>query len=109
MPSALTKSLTPSFCEVRSIERRESARETVLTLLPAKIWFHDPTACWDRLLKFTPKPGRFSVVEVMPLLGEKPFSPPAEQQARKLPPFEKLWAARNVPWFWMWFSFRKWR
>jgi len=42
------------------------------------MWFHDPTACWDRLLKFTPKPGRFSVVEVMPLLGEKPFSPPAE-------------------------------
>jgi len=23
------------------------------------MWFHDPTACWDRLLKFTPKPGRF--------------------------------------------------
>src|ERR1700731_3077579 len=60
MPSALTISLVPSFCEERSIERRESAREMVLTLLLAKIWFHDPTACWDRLLKFTPKPGRLA-------------------------------------------------
>src|ERR1700730_8836422 len=78
MPSAPTISLVPSFCEVRSMESRESARETVLSLLLAKMWFQDPTACCDRLLKFTPKPGRFSVLEVMPLLGEKPFSPPAE-------------------------------
>src|SRR6266481_1670920 len=47
-------SLVPSFCEVRSIESRESARETVLTRLLANTWFHEPTACWDRLLKFTP-------------------------------------------------------
>src|SRR2546421_5243620 len=97
MPSAVTISLTPSFCEVRSMERRESASETVLILLLAKIWFHDPTACCERLLKFTPNPGRFSVVVVIPLLGEKPFSPPAEYRASSVSPFVKLWSTRNVP------------
>src|SRR5260370_42285833 len=98
MPSALTISLVPSFCEVRSIERRESASETVLTLLLAKMWFQDPTACWDRLLKFTPKPGRFSVVAVIPLLGAKPFLPPAEDRAGRGSPFEKFCSTRNEPW-----------
>src|ERR1700730_6623564 len=106
MPSAPTISLTPSFCEVRSIERRETARDAVLTLLLAKIWFHDFRACWERLLKFTPKPGRFWVVEVMPLLGEKPCSPPAEYRTSKVSPFEKLWSARKVPWSWKCDSFR---
>jgi hypothetical protein len=32
------------------------------------------TACCERLSKFAPKPGRFSVVAVLPLLGENPFS-----------------------------------
>src|SRR6266481_4781793 len=98
MPSALTISLVPSFCEVRSIERRESASEMVFTLLLAKMWFHDPTACWDRLLKFTPKPGRFSDVEDMPLLGETPFPPSAGSGHRRVSPLEKSWATRNVPW-----------
>src|SRR5438132_13081886 len=78
MSNAATISLTWSFCEVRSMDKRERARKTVLILLLVKTWFHDPTACCERLLKLTPNPGRFSVVVVMPLLGEKPFSPPAE-------------------------------
>src|SRR5579859_180734 len=78
IPNWPTMSFNPSFCEVRSIERRDNAIERVLSLLPAKMWFQEPTACWERLLKFAPKPGRLSVVELVPLLGENPFSPPAE-------------------------------
>ena len=67
-------SFTLSFCEVWSIERRDMAREAVLSLLLVKTWFQEMTACCDRLSKLAPKPGRFSVVEVMPLLGENPLS-----------------------------------
>src|SRR2546430_11454236 len=97
MRNAVTISLPPSFWGVRSRDRRESASDTVLILLLEKTWFQEPTACCDRLLKFTPNPGKFSVVVVIPLLGEKPFSPPAEYRASSVSPFVKLWSTRNVP------------
>jgi hypothetical protein len=71
-------SLTPLFWDVRSMESRETAAENVLSLLLEKTWFQEMTACCERLSKFAPKPGRFSVVAVTPLLGEKPFSEPSE-------------------------------
>ena len=71
-------SFTPSFCELRSIESREIAMVAVLTLVLEKMWFHEMADCCDRLSKFAPNPGRSSVVDVTPLLGENPFSLPAE-------------------------------
>ena len=67
-------SFTLSFSDVWFIERRESASEAVLSLLLEKTWFQEMTDCWERLSKLAPNPGRFSVVEVLPLLGENPFS-----------------------------------
>ena len=32
-------SFTPSFCEVRSIDKREDPSDTVFNLLPEKAWF----------------------------------------------------------------------
>ena len=67
-------SFTLSFCDVRSIESRENARASEFNLVLENAWFHVATACCDRLSKFAPKPGKFSVVEVTPLLGENPCS-----------------------------------
>src|ERR1700693_2329504 len=89
IPSALTMSFTPSFCDVRSIDKRETANDAVLTLLVAKMWFQEITACCDRLSKFAPNPGRFSVVAVIPLLGENPFSVPILYLPKRVSPFEK--------------------
>jgi hypothetical protein len=51
------------------MERRENASETVFNFVLENTWFQETTACCDRLSKFAPKPGRFSVVEVVPLVG----------------------------------------
>ena len=52
------------------------------------------------------EPGRFSLVEVLPLLGEKPRSELSEYRAMMLSLLAKLWSRRTVPWFWKWFSLR---
>ena len=83
-------SLTPSFCDVRSIDKRETANDAVFTLLVAKIWFQEITTCCERLSKFAPNPGRSSVVAVTPLLGENPFSVPMLYLPKRVSPLEKL-------------------
>ena len=69
---------TPSFCDVRNMDRRDTAIVAVFTFVLEKMWFQEITPCCERLLKFAPNPGRFSDVEVVPLLGENPFSSPIE-------------------------------
>ena len=99
IPSSPTMSLTPLFCEVRSMERREIASEAVFSLLLEKTWFQEMTACCDRLSKLAPKPGRFCRRGRHPAAGRETRSRCRASSAPKtVSLLEKLWSMRTVPW-----------
>src|ERR1700730_2246649 len=47
IPRAPTMSFTPSFCDVRSIDSRETAIDVLFTLFAANMWFQEITACCE--------------------------------------------------------------
>jgi len=68
-------SFTPSFCDVRSIDKRETANDPVFHLVGGEdVGPGDHRPACGNDVEVGSESGRSSVVAVTPLLGENPFS-----------------------------------